>query len=93
MLLKQFTISAERKAEVRENRPVPLPFLFRSYKVFATILVFMTVFRWSTVANADEIQTAGNILQVALPIAGLVTTLGLEDNEGTYSGLKVLDQP
>lgn len=59
-------------------------------KIITMVVVFMMVFGWVTVANADDLQTAGDFLQVAIPAVGFIATLGLEDKEGTKQLAKSL---
>ncbi len=52
-------------------------------KVIALVFLAMIISGWTCEAQADGIQRAGDVLQVALPAAGLTATLALRDREGT----------
>ncbi|MFN3740308.1 MAG: phosphatase PAP2 family protein [Thermodesulfovibrionales bacterium] len=73
---------------MRENRTVLFSFFIQ--KVIALVIVFIMVFGWSTVVNADGVQTAGDSLQVVIPAVSFVATLGLRDKEGTCQWAKSL---
>ncbi len=58
------------------------------FKKLLLIFAFLSLIINSSYAQADEIETTGDILQIAIPAIGFGTTLLLKDREGSWQVTK-----